>query len=153
MICLLWIFSAFVINVCVFLFCFFTFYNQISSSSSWKTKNDKWLKTNSRWYFLYVQISLTKSDPIKIHTVIKQRRTNCEGLQPVWPLVLVLSLSLPLRVLMTGWRSCVRSRRVGPSPTKSSETSSVRLRRKWCLMLTGRSCRGESTIRETHKEL
>lgn len=52
--------------------------------------------------------------------------------------------SLPVRVLMTGWRSCVRFRRVGPSPTKSSETSSARLRREWCLMLTGRFCRGES---------
>ncbi len=83
------------------------------------------------------------TSPLKLLTVATRTWKN----KQIWP----LSSSLPRRVLMTGWRSCVRSRRVGPSQTKISETSSVSLRRKWCLMLTGPSCRGESdTDGNTH---
>lgn len=65
----------------------------------------------------------------------------------IWRVV----LSLPLRVLTTVWRSCVRSRRVGPSRTKSSETPSVSPRRKWCLMPTRPSCRGERDEDQSHR--
>lgn len=58
--------SSCMINVWMVL-CFIT---EISSSSSWKTKNDKWLKTNSRWCF--VLMSLTKPEPIKIHCAVKR---------------------------------------------------------------------------------
>lgn len=60
-----------------------------------------------------------------------------------WPFSLRLTFDLRLRVSTTAWRSCVRPRRVGPSLTKSSATSSAGHRRWWCRRPTGRSCSGE----------
>lgn len=92
-------------------------------------------------------------DKFKVSKDVIQQCAGWPAVTGRWP-DLFVSLPTHLRVSTTAWRSFVRSRRAGPSRTKSSGTSSVSRRRKWFLTPTGASYRGEGQLTalcvETH---